>query len=128
MSASPKLPEFRTLDYVVEDGVAIATFNRPEKMNTFTSAMMYDLLHLFDVTDADDDVRAVIVTGSGRAFCAGADLDSGGDTFDFDRHAGRKNQIAGVHRDGGMCAQLSVPRIHAIGSGGSTIGKGAKCL
>lgn len=128
MSASPKLPEFRTLDYAVEDGVAIATFNRPEKMNTFTSAMMYDLLHLFDVTDADDDVRAVIVTGSGRAFCAGADLDSGGDTFDFDRHAGRKNQIAGVHRDGGGQVTLRIydslkPVISAVN--GAAVGVGA---
>jgi enoyl-CoA hydratase/carnithine racemase len=69
-----------TLD--VSDGVATVTLNRPERMNAFTQQMGHELLDAFDRTDADDDVRAVIVTGAGRAFCAGADLEGAGETFD----------------------------------------------
>ena len=68
------MADFNTLDYRVEDGIAIATFNRPDKMNTFNVAMTQDLIALFDRTDGDDDVRAVVLTGSGRAFCAGGFL------------------------------------------------------
>ncbi|MBD5605258.1 MAG: crotonase/enoyl-CoA hydratase family protein [Candidatus Eremiobacteraeota bacterium] len=75
--------EFETLLYAVDDGIATITLNRPDKLNAFTSRMMLDLIAAFDATDADDAVRAVIVTGAGRAFCAGADLGSGGNTFDY---------------------------------------------
>ena len=75
-------PTFETITYAVEDGVATVTLNRPEKLNAFNTRMMRDLIDVFDVTDGDDAVRAVIVTGAGRAFCAGADLvsreDAGG--------------------------------------------------
>ena len=67
-------PTFETITYAVEDGVATVTLNRPEKLNAFNTRMMRDLIDVFDVTDGDDAVRAVIVTGAGRAFCAGADL------------------------------------------------------
>ena len=70
--------------YDVEDGIATITLHRPEKMNAFTNVMMNEMIAAFDEIDADDDVRAVIVTGHGdRAFCAGADLtpDSGGRVF-----------------------------------------------
>lgn len=60
------------------DGIATITFDRPERMNTLTRASAMELVQLFDQTDADDAVRALIVTGSGRAFCAGADLADGG--------------------------------------------------
>ena len=75
---------FTQILYDVADGVATITLNRPEKMNAFTNVMMQEMCSAFDLVDADDDVRAVIVTGSGdRAFCAGADLtpDSGSDVF-----------------------------------------------
>ena len=75
---------FTQILYDVVDGVATITLNRPEKMNAFTNVMMQEMCSAFDRVDADDDVRAVIVTGSGdRAFCAGADLtpDSGGQVF-----------------------------------------------
>jgi enoyl-CoA hydratase/carnithine racemase len=75
-------PTFETLLYAVEDGIATITLNRPERMNAFTARMMKDLIEVFDVTDADDAVKVVIVTGAGRAFCAGADLGAGGATFD----------------------------------------------
>ena len=74
--------ELETVLIDIEDGIATITLNRPEKMNSFTGQMMQDIIAAFDVTDADDDVKAVIVTGSGeRAFCAGADLSSGGKTL-----------------------------------------------
>jgi enoyl-CoA hydratase/carnithine racemase len=97
-------PTFETLLYDVAEGVATITLNRPDKLNAFTSQMMADMIAAFDLTDADDDVRAVIVTGAGRGFCAGADLSAGGDTFDRTRpqdptrEAGR---VGDVIRDGG---------------------------
>ena len=60
--------------YDVEDGVLTITMNRPEKLNAFTGTMMTEMIDAFDRSDADDSIRAVIVTGAGRAFCAGADL------------------------------------------------------
>ena len=68
------LPALQTLLYDVSDGIATITLHRPEKLNAFTAQMRDELIAAFDETDADDAVRAVIVTGSGRAFCAGADL------------------------------------------------------
>ena len=83
--------------YEVADGVLTITLNRPERLNAFTETMMNELIAAFDASDADDDVRAVIVTGEGRGFCAGADLAKGGETFDW-----RERAAAGdVPRDGG---------------------------
>jgi enoyl-CoA hydratase/carnithine racemase len=65
----------------VTDGVAVVTLNRPEQLNTFTGRMGEELGRAYASCDADDAVRAVVLTGAGRAFCAGADMDSGGDTF-----------------------------------------------
>jgi enoyl-CoA hydratase/carnithine racemase len=76
--------DFQTILLDREDGVATITLNRPDRMNAFTEEMLGELLEALDITDADDDVRAVIFTGSGRAFCAGADLGRGGDTFKRD--------------------------------------------
>ena len=78
------MTEFTQILYEVADGIATVTLDRPEKMNAFTNVMMQELCSAFNLVDADDDVRAVIVTGSGdRAFCAGADLtpDGGGQVF-----------------------------------------------
>jgi enoyl-CoA hydratase/carnithine racemase len=69
--------------YEVSDGILTLTLDRPERMNAFTPTMLEELLVAFDRADADDDVRAVVVTGAGRAFCAGADLEKGGETFDW---------------------------------------------
>ena len=68
-------------------GIATLTLNRPDKLNAFTGRMMHEIISAFDETDARDDVRAVIVTGAGRAFCAGADLSAGAKTFDYDARA-----------------------------------------
>ncbi len=121
------MPDFQTLDLEIDNGLAVATFNRPDKMNTFNPAMIRDLLALFDLTDADDTVRAVILTGSGRAFCAGADLGSGGDTFDYDKREGR-DDIGGVNRDGGGMVTLRIFRSLKpvlAASNGAAVGIGA---
>ena len=65
---------YTEIGYEVADGIATVTLNRPERMNAFTLTMRDELIDAFDRIDADDDVRAVVVTGAGRAFCAGADL------------------------------------------------------
>jgi enoyl-CoA hydratase/carnithine racemase len=70
--------------YDVAGGVATITLNRPDKLNAFTGQMMHEMIDAFDRIDADDNVKAVIVTGSGRAFCAGADLSQGAKTFDYE--------------------------------------------
>ena len=76
---------FTQIRYDVADGIATITLSRPDKLNAFTGTMMTELIEAFDMVDADDAVRAVIVTGDGRAFCAGADLSAGAATFDYDK-------------------------------------------
>ena len=78
------MPEFETILYEVDERVATITLNRPERLNAFNSQMLRDVMDAIDLVDADDDVRAVIFTGAGRGYCAGADLSGGADTFDFD--------------------------------------------
>jgi enoyl-CoA hydratase/carnithine racemase len=105
------LPTFETLLLDVQDGIATITLNRPEKLNSFTAQMRDDLVAVFDETDRNDDVRVVIITGAGRAFCAGADLSSGGKTFDYASRgdsARDKYKIAGIYRDGGGIATLRI--------------------
>jgi enoyl-CoA hydratase/carnithine racemase len=85
---------YEQISYEVTDGVATLTMDRPEKLNAFTHQMKDEMIDAFDRADADDSVRAVIVTGRGRGFCAGADLSSGGGAFDYE-------ESAEEHRDGG---------------------------
>ncbi|MET0984026.1 MAG: crotonase/enoyl-CoA hydratase family protein [Steroidobacteraceae bacterium] len=73
---------YKTMIYDVSEGVATITLNRPDKLNAFNLDMVQEFLSVLDRVDGDDAVRAVIVTGQGRAFCAGADLSSGARTFD----------------------------------------------
>jgi enoyl-CoA hydratase/carnithine racemase len=113
----------QTIEYAVSDGVATITLNRPGRLNAFTRTMMSELIEAFDQTDADDAVRAVIVTGAGRAFCAGADLGAGADTF---RRADERGPSA--PRDSGGQVVLRIfrslkPVIAAIN--GSAVGVGA---
>ncbi len=91
---------FQQIAYEVSDHVATITLARPDKLNAFTATMGRELIEAFDLIDADDDVRAVVVTGSGRGFCAGADLSSGGDTFAPDEEE--------LHRDGGGIVTLRI--------------------
>ena len=66
----------------IEDSIMIVTLNRPDKLNAYTGAMGSEIEAAFRAADADDNVRAIIVTGSGRAFCAGADVSGGAASFD----------------------------------------------
>jgi enoyl-CoA hydratase/carnithine racemase len=96
---------FEEIRYEVADHVLTITLDRPDRLNAFTPTMARELIEAFDRSDADDDVRAVIVTGAGRAFCAGADLGGGGGTFDWrDREGGD----VGVPRDGGGQVTLRI--------------------
>ena len=106
------MTDFTMFDLKVTDGVAVATFNRPDKMNTFTPVVMREMIELFDKTDADDSIRAVVVTGSGRAFCAGAELGiAGGDTFNYTKRASGDEIIHdGIRRDGGGRVVLRIFR------------------
>ncbi|MGZ7036501.1 MAG: enoyl-CoA hydratase-related protein, partial [Ilumatobacteraceae bacterium] len=80
--------EYTQILYDVDDRIATITLNRPDKLNAFTTTMMRELIDAFGRVDSDDDVRAVIVTGAGRGFCAGADLSAGGSTFDYEARSG----------------------------------------
>ncbi|UWR20637.1 crotonase/enoyl-CoA hydratase family protein [Sulfitobacter pontiacus] len=106
-------------------GVMTLTLDRPEKLNAFTIEMMQELIDAFDVADADDAVRAVVVTGAGRAFCAGADISGGTKGFvDVE-----KRKIGdGIVRDGGGLLTLRIfdslkPVIAAVN--GAAVGVGA---
>ena len=124
------LPTLQTLLYSVDAGIATVTLNRPEKMNAFNTQMRDELLAVFDETDADDAVRVVIVTGAGKAFCAGADLSGGGKTFDYAARgeaARDKYRVGDVYRDGGGVVTLRIfkslkPVIGAIN--GAAVGIG----
>ena len=113
---------FEHITYAVADHVATITLNRPDKLNAFTATMAMELIAAFDVIDADDDVRAVVVTGAGRGFCAGADLSGGGAAFGF------AEGDEAAHRDGGGLVTLRMfeclkPVIGAIN--GPSVGIGA---
>ncbi len=95
---------FEEIRYEVQDHVLTITLHRPDRLNAFTGTMARELIEAFDRADDDDEVRAVVVTGEGRAFCAGADLGAGGDTFDS-----RDRQADGeVPRDGGGMVTLRI--------------------
>jgi enoyl-CoA hydratase/carnithine racemase len=116
---------FDEIIYDVSDRVATITLNRPDKMNAFTNRMLKEIIAAMDLADADDEVRAIIFTGTGKAYCAGADLSGGGETF-----AKGGSDVAarsGVVRDGGGLVALRIfestkPVIGAIN--GAAVGVG----
>ena len=127
---------YETIEDKVEDQILTITLNRPEKLNAFNAAMQKELIDAFDRADRDDNVRVIIVTGAGRAFCAGADLSSGADTFDRDAKRGPVKRLANGDvdysdpnvRDGGGQVTLRIfkclkPVIAAIN--GAAVGIGA---
>lgn len=117
--------KFDEIIYEVSDRVATITLHRPDKLNAFTNLMMREIIAAMDLADADDEVRVIIFTGSGKAYCAGADLSSGGDTFA--KGGSDVAARAGVVRDGGGLVALRIfestkPVIGAIN--GAAVGVG----
>jgi enoyl-CoA hydratase/carnithine racemase len=126
--------DFEQITTDLAERVLTITLNRPERLNAWTAQMGSELTEAFDRADADDEVRAVIVTGAGRGFCAGADLASGGETFDYRARAsagavaGAETGTGAVPRDNGGEFTLRVfrstkPVIAAIN--GPAVGVGA---
>ena len=105
--------EFETILYEIKDKVLTITLNRPERLNAFTGQMMDDLIEAFDKAGKDDDIRVIIVTGSGRGFCAGADLGAGANTFNREVRNNR-GETEGIKdnpewiRDGGGRTTLAI--------------------
>jgi enoyl-CoA hydratase/carnithine racemase len=100
--------EFTEIEYDVADNIATIALNRPEKMNAGTATMVRELVTVLDLVDGDDDVRAVVLTGRGKAFCAGADLSGGGETF---AHGGPGGTEAAPERPGRDGAGLVTMRL-----------------
>jgi enoyl-CoA hydratase/carnithine racemase len=92
------------INYAVHERIATITLNRPDKLNAFTRVMRDELINAFEAADADDEVRAVIVTGAGRAFCAGADLSAGTATFNYAKRGVEDEE----KRDGGGRVSLKI--------------------
>ncbi len=117
--------DYEQIRYEVDDSILTITLNRPEKLNAFTHTMLEELLDALDRADGDDAIRAIIFTGSGRGFCAGADLSAGSRSFDADA---RPDRPSGLNRDGGGRLTLRLyecnkPLIAAVN--GAAVGVGA---
>ncbi|BAI74824.1 enoyl-CoA hydratase (plasmid) [Azospirillum sp. B510] len=133
---------YETIRYESENGIAIITLNRPDVFNTMNRSVIMELIDAFDRTDRDDAVRAVVVTGAGKAFCGGADLSKGAEIFDKEktpkgatqsavRPDGTIDYSSEAARDGGGLLGLRIfaslkPVIGAIN--GAAVGVGASML
>jgi enoyl-CoA hydratase/carnithine racemase len=127
MGSETDASAFTTIRYEVDDGIATITLNRPEALNALDAAMERELLYVWDTVDADDAVRAVVVTGAGRAFCAGYDLGSGGfDLLARAKERGTEEIHEGdvLHDSGGLialrmfrCLKPIVAAINGVGVG-----------
>src|SRR5688572_21391970 len=122
------LMDLTTVAIELHERVLTITLDRPDRLNAFTVAMQRELCTVFDEVDADPEVRAVVVTGRGRGFCAGADLGAGGDSFDVGAGSQATGGGTGPHRDeGGLLTlrifQCTKPVIAAVN--GPAVGVGA---
>ena len=130
--------QYNTIDYQAKDFILTLTLNRPEQLNAFTVEMAHELVHAFDRASADDAVRAIVVTGAGRAFCAGMDLSIEGNVFglneqlrpsmqDMDDRLDDPEILDGVRDAGGLVTlaiyRCTKPVIAAIN--GAAVGIGA---
>lgn len=119
--------EFKYLKYEVEDKILTLTLNAPEKMNAVNVAFCKELVEAFDAADLDDDVSAVIVTGAGKYFCAGANLSDDGNSDSFyDRFTGRADTAPRRDDGGVVCLRIydmKKPVIAAIN--GAAVGFGS---
>lgn len=129
---------YSTLRYEVADHILTLTLNRPDQLNAFTVEMAHELIDAFSTASDDDEVRAIVVTGQGRAFCAGMDLSVGGNVFglnegleptleDMDEKFDDPEFVAGVRDTGGRVTlaiyDCKKPVIAAIN--GAAVGIGA---
>jgi enoyl-CoA hydratase/carnithine racemase len=110
---------YETVIYEVDGGVATVTLNRPDRLNAWNAQLARDVSRALDEADRDETVRAVVLTGAGRAFCAGADLEKGSETFDATRNEARRNREDTPLR---LPYQLRKPVIAAIN--GAAVGVG----
>jgi enoyl-CoA hydratase/carnithine racemase len=125
---------YSTIRYDVQDGIALLTLSRPDAMNAFTTVMGEEMADAFDRSDADPAVRAMVVTGEGRAFCAGADLSLGAETFNAVATAKAEGELVDTDpqwRDFGGRLNLRIfdsekPVVAAIN--GASVGIGATMI
>jgi enoyl-CoA hydratase/carnithine racemase len=116
--------KYQCINWEIEDNILTLTLNRPEKLNAFNHQMLDELLSALDNANHQDEVRAIIITGAGKGFCAGADLSGGQESFE-------KMGAAENHRDGGGILALAMyncqkPLIAAVN--GAAVGVGATML
>lgn len=125
--------DYTQILYDVKDRILTITLNRPEKLNAFTGTMMTEMIDALDRANKDDDIRAIVITGAGRAFCAGADLSSGSGTFDRQSGGGKPLELSDERiRDGGGLLTLKIyeslkPVIGAINGPAVGIGVTMQC-
>ncbi|MDE0756634.1 MAG: crotonase/enoyl-CoA hydratase family protein [Pseudomonadales bacterium] len=96
--------DYQQIIYQLDDQILTITLDRPDKLNAYTRQMQQEIIHALDRADADDNVRAIIFTGAGRGYCAGADLSGGGNTFNNDA----PGKTGGLRRDGGGILTLRI--------------------
>lgn len=96
--------EFEAIRTDLKDNVLTVTLNRPDRLNAFNNVMRDELFQAFDAADADDEIRAIVMTGAGRGFCAGADLHQGAATFDY----ASRGDADDARRDGGGLVSLRI--------------------